>query len=234
MVPESVWRALCAVEGLKFGEARETEPVKPVPEEHIPVIEPHVTPQIWAMVNIQLWTGCRPGEACLIRGIDLKMDGDVWEYRPHSHKGQHHRRERVIFLGPHAQQIIKPWLKTDLQAYLFSPREARALHQAQRAKNRKTPAPAKPKTKRKPNPKRKPGEVYNTSAYEHAIARACVKAGVPAWSPNRLRHNAGTRIRSEYGIEQARIIMGHASAVTSEIYAEIDHEKSRSIMRKSG
>lgn len=227
MVPETVWRALCAVEGLKFGEARETNPVKPVPEEHIPVIEPHVTPQVMAMVNMQLWTGCRPGEACLIRGIDLKMDGDVWEYRPHSHKGQHHRRERVIFLGPHAQQIIRPWLKTDLQAYLFSPREARAWSQAQRAEKRKTPAPSQPKTKRKASPKRKPGEVYNTSAYEHAIARACVKAGVPVWAPNRLRHNAGTRIRSEYGIEQARIILGHSSAVTSEIYAEIDREKSR-------
>jgi len=234
LVAETTWRALCSVEGLNYGEALETDPIKPVPEQHIPVIQPFVTPQVWAMVNFQLWTGCRPGEACLVRGIDLKMTGDIWEFRPHTHKGEHHRRERVIFLGPHAQQVIRPWLKTDLQAYLFSPREARAWSQSQRAGKRKTPAPSKPKTKRKPNPKRKPGEVYNTGAYEHAIVRACVKAGVPVWAPNRLRHNAGTRIRSEYGIEQARIILGHASAVTSEIYSEIDREKAREIMRKLG
>ena len=35
LVPETVWRALCAVEGLRAGEAVETEPVKPVPEEHV-------------------------------------------------------------------------------------------------------------------------------------------------------------------------------------------------------
>jgi integrase len=216
------------------GEAVETEPVKPAQEEHIPAIEPYVTPQIWAMVNLQLWTGCRPGEACLIRGIDLKMDGDVWEYRPHSHKGQHHGHERIIFLGPHAQEVIKPWLRSDPQAYMFSPREGRAWHEAQRAKKRKTPASSKPKNERKAHPKRKPGEFYTTYAYEHAIRRACIKAGVPSWAPNQLRHNAATKIRTAYGIEAARIILGHASAVTSEIYAEVDREKAREIMRTIG
>jgi hypothetical protein len=40
MVPESVWRALCAVEGLRHGEAPETKPIKPVSEEHIAAIKP--------------------------------------------------------------------------------------------------------------------------------------------------------------------------------------------------
>jgi site-specific recombinase XerC len=54
------------------------------------------------------------------------------------------------------------------------------------------------------------------------------------WHPNQLRHNAATRIRSACGIEAARIILGHSSAVTSEIYAEIDQEKAREIMSKLG
>ena len=66
LVPETVWRALCAVEGLRVGEAAETEPIRPVPEEHITAVEPFVTPQIWTMMNLQLWTGCRPGEACVM------------------------------------------------------------------------------------------------------------------------------------------------------------------------
>jgi len=235
MVAETVWRALCAVEGLRYGEAVETEPVRPVLEDHIAAIEPFVTPQIWAMVNLQLWSACRPGEACVIRTIDIKMQGNIWEYRPHTHKGEHHNKDRVVYLGPHAQEIIKPWLKSDLYAYLFSPREARAWYQAQRAKNRKTPmSPSHRNRKRKPNPKRTPGDRYNTRAYDHAIARACERVEVPCWSPNQLRHAAGTRIRAAYGIEIARIILGHSSAVTSEIYAEIDREKIQEIIGKIG
>jgi integrase len=49
-----------------------------------------------------------------------------------------------------------------------------------------------------------------------------------------LRHAAATRIRAEYGIEAARIILGHSSAVTSEIYAEIDREKAKQIAAHLG
>ena len=235
MVPETTWRALCAVEGLRYGEAAETEPVKPVPEDHVEAIEPFVTPQIWAMVQFQLWTGCRPGEVCVIRGIDINTQGEIWEYRPHTHKGEHHNKDRVVYLGPHAQKIIKPWLKSDLNAYLFSPKEARAWYNAQRAKNRKTPmSPNHRNRKRKRNPKRAPGDRYDTLVYGRAIARACKRARVPSWAPNQLRHAAGTRIRKAYGIEIARIILGHSSAVTSEIYAEIDREKIQEVIGKLG
>jgi len=140
-----------------------------------------------------------------------------------------------VYLGPHAQQIIKPWLKTDLHAYLFSPAEARAWHQAQRAANRKTPKPKNGRARpHKAAPKRAPRERYRTREYDHAIQRACEKAGIPSWAPNQLRHAAATRIRKAYGIEAARIILGHASAVTSEIYAEIDREKAEEIMAKMG
>ena len=235
MVPESIWRAMCAVEGLRVGQAPETKPVKPVPEEHVEVIEPFVTPQIWAMVNFQLWTGCRPGEACVIRTIDLKMDGPVWEYRPHTHKGEHHGKERVIYIGPHGQEVLKPWLRMDLHAYLFSPREGRAAYQAKRAASRKTPVPPNRRNgKPKANPKRRPGEVYTTSTYDNAISRACERAEAPTWSPNQLRHLAGTKIRAAYGIEAARIILGHSSMKMSEVYAEIDQEKAKEIMKKLG
>ena len=139
MVPETVWRALCSVQGLRFGEAIEMPPVRAVSDDRIAAVEPFVTPQVWAMVNLQIWSACRPGEACIMRAIDINMQGNIWEYHPHSHKVEHHGKERVIFLGPHAQEIIKPWLKTDLHAYLFSPKEARAWSEAQKAKKRKTP-----------------------------------------------------------------------------------------------
>ena len=55
-----------------------------------------------------------------------------------------------------------------------------------------------------------------------------------SWHPNHLRHTAASRIRAAYGIELSRIILGHSSAVTSEIYAEIDHEKAKEVMEKMG
>ena len=60
IVPETAWRALCAVEGLRIGEAIEMPPVKAVSDERIVAIENSVTPQVWAMINLQIWSACRP------------------------------------------------------------------------------------------------------------------------------------------------------------------------------
>ncbi len=233
MVPEAVWRALCVLEGLRRGEALDRPPIRPVPEAHTKAVEKHVTPQIWAMIQFQLWTGCRPGEVCNIRSMDITKREDVWEYRPASHKTEHHGKERVVFLGPQARQVIRLWLKTDLAAYLFSPREARAWFHQQRAKNRKTPAP-KRRRPRRANPRRQCRERYTVLSYDQAIERACERADVGHWTPNQLRHNAATRIRSEFGIELTRIILGHSNIATSEIYAEADFEKARCAMEKLG
>ncbi|HEX5269400.1 MAG TPA: tyrosine-type recombinase/integrase [Gemmataceae bacterium] len=39
------------------------------------------------------------------------------------------------------------------------------------------------------------------------------------WHPHQLRHLAATRLRAEFGIELARIILGHSSASMTEVYA---------------
>ena len=98
-----------------------------------------------------------------------------------SHKTQHHGKGRVVYLGPHAQEILKPWLRTDLQAYVFSPREGRDWHHAQRAANRKTPKQFRSQPYvRKTKPKRAPGTRYTNQTYCRAIERACELAfGMP-------------------------------------------------------
>ncbi len=60
------------------------------------------------------------------------------------------------------------------------------------------------------------------------------KAGVPKWTPGQLRHNAGTQIRRKYGLEAARMILGHRSAATTEIYAEKDVSEAVRIMKEMG
>jgi integrase len=54
------------------------------------------------------------------------------------------------------------------------------------------------------------------------------------WSPNQIRHTRGTEIRKLYGLEAAQVILGHASADVTQIYAERDADKARDIVRQIG
>lgn len=42
------------------------------------------------------------------------------------------------------------------------------------------------------------------------------------WHPNQLRHTHGTRVRREYGLEAAQVVLGHARADVTQVYAEAD------------
>jgi integrase len=125
-VPPAVHQGLKAVAGLRKGRsaARESEPVRPVDDVWVDAVRPFVSRQVWAMIELQRLTGMRPGEVVLMRTGDIDRSGRVWEYVPHAHKTEHHGRERRIFLGPKAQEVLRPWLRADPMAYLFSPSEA--------------------------------------------------------------------------------------------------------------
>lgn len=232
LVAPSVLHGLQSVSPLKQGRsaARETNRVLPVNPDHIVAITSRVTRPVKAMIELQLATGMRPGEVVLMRTRDLEMSGRIWEYRPESHKTEHHGIERVIFMGPRAQDIVRPFLKPDLSAYLFSPRQA-VLH----ARMKLEPKRGRSKrTLRVRGYRRCPADRYTRCSYQNAIFKACVKAGIPAWGPNRLRHNAATFLRKEFGIEAARVVLGHTSAAVTEIYAEADRQKAADIMSRVG
>ncbi|MCP4453519.1 MAG: site-specific integrase, partial [Planctomycetes bacterium] len=55
------------------------------------------------------------------------------------------------------------------------------------------------------------------------------KAGVVKWTPHQLRHTYATEVRRQFGIEAARILLGHASIVTTEIYAEVDRQAAQKV-----
>lgn len=176
-VPATVYTALNTVAGLRAGrsDVKEADPVQPVSQAMVDAIEPHVSRQVWAMIQLQLLTGMRPGEVLAIRGCDLNMVGRIWEYRPQNHKTEHHGKERVIFIGPAGQAIIRDFLKADLSAFLFSPADARREYHATRT--RSTPLTPSQKTRKpKSNPKKQPGESYTVSSYGQAIRKGCEKA----------------------------------------------------------
>jgi integrase len=203
MAPASVYSALLTVTGLQRGrtEARETEPVRPVHADAVEQTVPFLNRQLAAMVRLQLLTGMRPGEVCIMRACDLDMSGPVWLYRPGSdqgpegqHKTAHHGRQRVVALGPKAQAVIRPFLKLDTRAYLFSAKEADAERKERMRRNRWSKVQPSQLNRRRRRPKRIPGECYSTGSYAHAVRAACDLAFPP---PEHLRRRVDEHGRVE-------------------------------------
>jgi len=236
-VPTTVCDALSKVAGLKRDRstAKESDPVTPVSMAMVDAVRPFVSRQIWAMIQLQLLTGGRPGEIRIMRGCDLNMAGRIWEYRPASHKTEHHGKSRTIFIGPKAQVIVTEFLKPDTTSFLFSPADAKAeFHAARKAKRTTPTTPSQRRRRAKKNPKKTPGSKYTVHSYRQAIVKACDKAEIPHWHPNQLRHNAGTVMRREFGIEATRTVLGHSQTATTEIYAEKDFDTARDVIAKIG
>jgi integrase len=237
LAPPSLSHALDSVDGLQRGrsEAREPEPVKPVDDATIDATLPHLPEVVRDMVKLQRLTGCRPGEVCALRPCDVDRAGDVWQFRPTSHKTEHHGRERVIYIGPQAQAVLLPYLLRDPSTHCFSPADSeRKRHAQQRAARRTRVQPSQLARVPKRNPKRTASTAFDKNAYARCIVRACHKAGVPRWSPNRLRHTAATEIRSRFGLEAAQVILGHSRADTTQIYAARDEERGLEVVKAIG
>lgn len=234
LVPPSVYEAMRTVPGLRAGRtrARETDPVKPVPRALVDAVLPYLAPPVVAMVELQWLTGMRPGEVVIMWACDLDTTADVWLYRPSDHKTAWRGQERVVPLGPRAQEIVKRFLTTSTTAYLFSPTNAEAWRSQSRRLRRKTPmTPSQAKRKPKAHPKRAKRERYDTSSYRKAISYAVRAANrkrkeeepeIPNWSPLQLRHSRATEIRRKFGLEAAQVTLGHTRADVTQVYAERD------------
>jgi integrase len=157
-----------------------------------------------------------------------------WAYTPAAHKTEHHGRPRVVYLGPRAIRVIRPFLRADPAAYLFSPQDAMAARRVTRRRLRKSKVQPSQADRRTVDPKRPAGRRYDTAAYRRAIEYACARAGVPRWHPHQLRHNCATRLRRAFGLEAARVVLGHTSAAVTELYAEMDAGAAAAAMAEVG
>ncbi|MFW6039194.1 MAG: site-specific integrase [bacterium] len=183
LVPENVHRALASVAGLKAGrtEAPEPAPVVPVSDEMIDATLPHLTPTLATMVRAQRLTGMRPQDVCQMTTGDIDMNGDVWEYRPPDHKTAWRGRTRIVYIGPEAQRILTPYMKTDPMVPIFSPRQSEAERRQAMREARKTPASCGngPGDNRASKPRRAAADRWNTASYGRAITYACDQAFPP-------------------------------------------------------
>jgi integrase len=183
LLPVEVHQALATVPGLKKGRtsARECGPVLPVDEATVDATLPYLPEVVADMVRLQRFTGCRPAELCMMRPCDLDRTGEVWKYRPESHKTEHHGRERLIFIGPQAQSILLRYLARDPESNCFRPCDSEAKRRAVVHAARKTLLSCgnRPGTNRRRSPQRTPGAKYSVDAYRRAIHRACDAAFPP-------------------------------------------------------
>jgi integrase len=255
LVSISTWQALTAVSGLRRGhtEAPETEPVTPVDDAIVEVTLRHLSDTVAAMVRLQRLTGMRPNEVCRLRPCEVDRSDEVWSFKPSHHKTAHRGRQRIVFVGPKGQDVLRPFLLRDAEAFCFVPAETVDKQLKMRHAKRKTSlscgnVPGSNRIHRRP--KKSPGVRYDVHSYRRAIHRACDVADklahqehpdvsaderiVPRWSPNRLRHSAATEIRKRFGLEAAQVVLGHSMADVTQIYAERDLAKAAAIIREVG
>jgi integrase len=246
----------------RYADVREGSPVEPVPDWMIDAIEKHVPRQVWAMIELQRFTGMRPGEVVIVRAGDFELvKKDAWVYRPHRHKKQHFGQARPVVIGPRGIKVLQEYLKGKKAGdYLFSPTAAeRERYEKLRQRFDQYvwyfPSEREREIERRAGGKIlngtaewRPGDHYTEASYRRCIQRACRKAIAAAkrksktdrvallqvWTPNQIRHAVGTRIRDQFGLDGAQVVLGHEHADTSEIYSKVDLEKAIQIMRKVG
>ena len=178
LLPVTIHQSLCAVAGLKKGRTAASE--KP------PVVR--LTLRWWKRLCLTSPDCSRDGPAPMANGHEAgrshpdevgrsEHGWSIWEYKPGSHKTEHHERDRTIFFGPQAQEVLKPWLQLDLHASLFSPERSETERAAVRRSNRKTklwPSHAAHQARKEKNPLTAIlGDHYSVASYRRAIARAC-------------------------------------------------------------
>jgi integrase len=192
LVPGQVYQDCRAVRALPPGApgVRETAPVGPADPAVLAAVLPHCPVPVAGMLAVQALTGMRSCEVRLMRPCDLDRTSEVWTYRPAGGgKTAHRGHRRVVAIGPQAQTVLAPFLLRcpAPDAFLFRPADA-------------------PRSRgRKRNP------CYSDTGYCLAVARACLKAGVPRLFPYQLRHRWRNLVLAEGGVAGAMASLGQKS-----------------------
>ncbi len=219
-IPKQIYQSIAAVKPLKPKDrvAPETRPIRLVEESIVELTIQKLHPIIADMIRLQLLTGMRPGEVCMIRPGDIIQGEDAWAFYPTSHKTAHQGSDRKIYFGPDAQKILKKYMDRPKKRNCFSPQDRLADRQ------KKATVAGK-----------KVQDLYTTRTYRQAIWRGCDKAEIERWSPNRLRKTAATKIRKLGGLDAAQAVLGHKHRSTTErFYAELENSLAVSIMAEMG
>ncbi len=70
--------------------------------------------------------------------------------------------------------------------------------------------------------------------FSAAIKSACIRAGVPPFTPHALRHTTATRLVDEIGLEAARHLLGHSQVAMTTHYARIADKQAIEAAKRLG
>ncbi len=236
-VPATIITALEAVEPLRKGQtdAPELPPVTDVSDEHVEAALTRLQRIPRDLVRFIRLVGCRPGEACRIRPMDVDTSTSEWRWTVTEHKTSWRGHDRTYWIGPKAQAVLGPYLRRMANWYCFSPNESERERAGYRRQNRKSKlTPSQRARTAKPDGKRRPGTFYSTMVIHRAIQRACKQANVPDWSTMQLRHNAGTEAREVLGLDAAQARLGHRQANVTQVYASVTDRRKREVAKLLG
>lgn len=180
-----VYQALATVDGLRLGKtsAKEGAGVRAVANATVDLTLEHVPAVVGDMIKLQRLTGMRPAEVCNLRPGEVTVEGELMVYKPSAHKTMHHGQQRVVFIGPRAQMILRPYLLRNPESYCFVPAESEQKRRLIMHDARATPIHYgnAPGTNRKQRPRWAAGRRYDVNSYRRAITRGCELAfGIPA------------------------------------------------------
>jgi len=235
-VDESVYGVLLTVKLPKEGtsQAPEHNVIESVPKDDYDKTCEKAHPLLEDMIRVHFYGLMRGQDVRLMRWCDIHETDDprVWHYKPHTHKKAYkntrktksgkivNKKPRTILLLPESQEILENYRGNDPKAYIFNPGDA--MKQLSRHKKVNRQSKVQPSQQlRKTNAKgRKYNACYNANSYKNAIIKAAKRAGVDHWTPLQLRHTGATYIAEKYGMEMARIMLGHENIETTKIYID--------------
>ena len=245
IVPMSVVRLMREVKPLRRGRSPAKDALKrsAVTKKELDAVMGNVSRVVADMLGLVWITAMRPSEVCRMRPFDiLRDDSSCWLYVPGldvsqvgDHKTAHHQRVRAIPLPSRAQVILQPRIiDFGSKEHIFSPVEAVQELLDRRESGRKTPLGYGNRrgTNRKEHPMIKPGGTYTISAFCTAVKRGCKRAGVTRFTPRDLRRTAATRIKSQLSAEAAKLILGHVSTDTTDIYLLEEVQEAMEVAKK--
>lgn len=204
-VPDGRWAHLCALPGLGRNDAsvRHTAARKACSWDELSLVLPHCVRPVRAILLLLWHTGMRPGDACLMRACDVERSGEVWVYRPATHKNDWRGQDRAVPLGPAAQKVLAPFLlETEGEAYVFVPVQRRAK------------------------------DHYGCDTFSQSVRRAALEAGVPDLHAYKIRHAYKARVTREMGMDAARAAMGQKSISSTNLYSSATDLKAASEVAK--
>ena len=112
-------RALEALKPLKRGEVEENQERQKVTVATIEATMNKLTPVMQAMVRIQLATAMRPSEIHRMTPAQIDRSGEVWIYRPTSHKNVNKGKARAIPIIGDALEALTPYVFGDPEELCF-------------------------------------------------------------------------------------------------------------------